>query len=161
METTKFRRVFCAMVLVPGFLVIGGCKSGSSTVPQNLTAAGAPQTPAPAPVPAPAPAPVPAPVPAPPAPAPPTGSSNTTVSWNAPVLRLNGTSISFGEIAGYKIYYGTSIGNYPYVINVADRTATTYKLSGLAPNTTYYVVVRPYDTAGRESANSNVIAKAL
>ena len=167
MDTIKFRRVLCVMVLAPGFMVMGGCQGGSSTVPQNLTAAGAPQatapTPAPAPIAVPAPAPIAAPAPAPIAiavPAP-TGNSNTTVSWNAPALRVNGTAISFGEIAGYKIYYGTLIGNYPYVINVADRAATTYQLSGLAPNTTYYVVVRPYDTAGREGANSNVVTKVL
>ena len=164
METIKFRRVLCIMALTPGLMVLGGCESGSSTVPTSATAAGTPpatSTPTPKPTPAPAPAPKPTPAPAPaPAPAP-TGSLSTTVSWNAPGERLNGTSMSFGELVGYKIYYGTSMGSYPYVINVQDRTATSYKLNGLAAKTTYYVVVRSYDTAGNESANSNVVMKAL
>lgn len=63
------------------------------------------------------------------------------------------------ELAGYKIYYGTSLGNYPDVVDVPDKTATAYTLSGLVSNTTYYLVVTSYDVLGEESANSNVVVR--
>jgi hypothetical protein len=68
--------------------------------------------------------------------------------------------LSLGELAGYRISYGTSAGSYPYVIDISDRTVTSYTLQG-PPNTIYYVVVTSIDTAGKQSANSNVVVKAL
>lgn len=64
-------------------------------------------------------------------------------------------SASTGNILGYKIYYGTSEGNYPFNEDVGN--ATQYSLGNLplTEGTTYYFVVRAYD-ASRESGNSNV-----
>jgi hypothetical protein len=59
-----------------------------------------------------------------------------------------------GDVQGYKIYYGTSSGSYPYSKSVGN--VTQYPLSNLplAEGMTYYFVVRAYSDAG-ESENSN------
>lgn len=87
------------------------------------------------------------------------GTGTATVSWTAPSNRVSGVSMTPNELAGYKIYYGTSLGDYPDVVDVPDKTATAYTLSGLVANATYYMVVTSYDTFGKESANSNVVMR--
>ncbi len=65
--------------------------------------------------------------------------------------------VSDGDLAGYKVYYGTTPGNYPLSRDVGNTTSTT--LTGLDPCTRYYVAVKAYDTGGLESTSySNEIA---
>jgi methionine-rich copper-binding protein CopC len=65
--------------------------------------------------------------------------------------------VSDGDLAGYRVYYGTAPGNYPMSKDVGNTTSTT--LTGLDPCTRYYVAVKAYDTGGLESASySNEIA---
>jgi hypothetical protein len=153
----RFQKVSYMAVLAFGFTLLIGCNSGGGTVPTSLTAGTPPPAATGSPTPTPKPASTPTPAPAPT----PGGTASATVSWSAPLARVNGTALSFGELAGYKIRYGTSLGNYTYVVDIQDRTATTHTLTGLAQNATYYAVVTSYDTAGKESANSNVVVKAL
>ena len=82
-----------------------------------------------------------------------------TVSWTAPSKRTSGTPMPLSELAGYKIYYGTSLGNYPGIIDISDNTSTTYTLKGLVTNTSYYFVVTSYDVLGKEGAHSNVVVR--
>ena len=159
METIKFRRVLCIMALTPGLMVLGGCESGSSTVPTSATAAGNPPAttnPAPKPTPAPAPKPTPAPVPVPV----PTATGSATVSWTAPLIRQNGAPITMVEVAGYRVYYGTSATSTTKVINVAGASVTAYKVTGLAAGT-YYFKVSAYDTSGVEGPQSSVASKVI
>jgi fibronectin type 3 domain-containing protein len=50
------------------------------------------------------------------------------------------------DLAGYKIYYGDSSGDYLGVIDVGN--ATTYTVANLIPGYTYYFAVTAYDTSG-------------
>jgi len=59
-------------------------------------------------------------------------------------------------IAGYRLYYGTSSGNYSQVIDVGNTTVAT--VSNLAAGQTYYFVVTDYNTVGLESAPSNQVS---
>ena len=59
-----------------------------------------------------------------------------------------------GDVQGYKIYYGTSSGSYPYSKNVGNVTQYPLPNLYLTDGTTYYFVVRAYADAG-ESENSN------
>ena len=82
------------------------------------------------------------------------------LSWTAPVEREDGTPISMSEIAGYRVYYGTTEGNYPNQLDIADSYNMQAMLSNLASGT-YYIVVTSYDMDGRESAFSEVVTKSV
>ena len=83
-----------------------------------------------------------------------------TLSWVAPIEREDGMPISMAEIAGYRVYYGTAIGNYTNQVEVADRSNMQVTLRNLDPGT-YYFVVTAYDTDGRESGFSSVVSRSL
>jgi hypothetical protein len=53
------------------------------------------------------------------------------------------------DLAGYRVYYGTSPGSYTQSVDVGNVTQTT--ISGLTDCTTYYFGVKAYDTAANES----------
>jgi hypothetical protein len=59
-------------------------------------------------------------------------------------------------IAGYRLYYGTASGNYPYKSEVGNATTTT--VSNLTVGQTYYFVVTDFNTTGLESLPSNEVA---
>jgi hypothetical protein len=88
-----------------------------------------------------------------------TGSFDLT--WTAPVSRADGTPLALSEIAGYRVYYGTSAGNYPNHIDITNGTLQSATLTGV-PVGTYYVAMTTYDTSGLQSSYSApVIKKAL
>jgi hypothetical protein len=65
--------------------------------------------------------------------------------------------VSDSDLAGYKVYYGTSPSTYTQSKDVGLATQTT--LTGLDPCTVYHVAVKAYDEGGLESENySNEIA---
>jgi hypothetical protein len=59
------------------------------------------------------------------------------------------------NLAGYKIYYGTSSGNYDSAVDVGNQTA--YILSALQVGVTYYISATAYNTSGLESDYSNEV----
>jgi hypothetical protein len=75
----------------------------------------------------------------------------------------NGTAIlswvdsSSGDIAGYKVYQGTTSGNYTTVTSVNDPAATGLVVSGLTSGP-YFYVVTAVSTSGAESARSNEVS---
>ena len=87
-------------------------------------------------------------------------ASAVTLAWDAPVMRADESPLMPGEIAGYRVYYGTEEGNYPNRIDVNDGTATQVNLTDLLPGT-YYLVVTTYDVDGRESEYSPVLVKTI
>lgn len=87
-------------------------------------------------------------------------ASSATLTWVAPVARANGSPFSLADTGGFRVYYGTSEGNYPNRIDVTDGTAVGIVLRDLPP-ATYYFVVTTYDTAGRESEYSDVGVKTI
>lgn len=60
------------------------------------------------------------------------------------------------DLAGYKLYYGTSSGSYQQSVDVGNLTQ--YSLSGLQNGVTYYFAVTAYDTEGYESGYSNEVS---
>jgi hypothetical protein len=82
------------------------------------------------------------------------------LSWVAPAEREDGTPISMSEIAGYKIYYGTSQGQYTTSIDINDGSAEGYTITGL-PSGTYYIVVTTYDVDGLESGYPQAVSTSI
>jgi hypothetical protein len=62
---------------------------------------------------------------------------------------------SISNLAGYKIYYGTTSGNYQWNVDVGN--VTSYTLSNLTIGATYYTAATAYTTDGLESTYSNEV----
>lgn len=76
--------------------------------------------------------------------------ATTTLTWNANVET---------DLAGYKVYVGTSSGLYGPPINVG--TATSYVFSKLNAGVTYYFTVTAYDQSGNESLYAAEMSKSV
>jgi hypothetical protein len=83
-----------------------------------------------------------------------------TVSWVAPLGRMDGGPISIGEIGGYIVYYGTSSGNIVNTVVVPGGSSTEQRITGLTP-ATYYFQVSAYDQQGVEGPRSGVASKVV
>ena len=73
---------------------------------------------------------------------------SVTLSWTAPTQNSDGSALS--DLAGYKIYYGTSEGIYPHKISIDTSGTTTYVVENLAPDT-YFFVATAVNSKGMES----------
>jgi hypothetical protein len=74
-----------------------------------------------------------------------------TVGWAAPTTSADG--LRLGDLAGFRVYYGTASGNYTSSVDVPSATTLSATISGL-PTATYYVVVKAYDSSNNESSAS-------
>lgn len=84
-----------------------------------------------------------------------------------PVSPVNKVTLTWiankeSDLAGYKVYVGTSSGNYdfpgsPFVIS----KTTTYIVRNLQQNTTYFFAISAYDFAGNESPLSSEVSKSI
>lgn len=88
------------------------------------------------------------------------GSGQIALSWVAPAEREDGTPISMAEIAGYRVYYGTSQGVYTNQVDISDGDTMLAVLSGLTAGT-YYLVVTTVDMDGRESGFSQTVTRNI
>lgn len=89
----------------------------------------------------------------------PTGNVGAaTVSWSAPTLNNDGSPLT--DLAGYRIYYGTSASSLTQVINVATVGITTYVIGDLGSGT-WYFGLRALNSTGVESDLSNVASKTI
>ncbi len=93
------------------------------------------------------------------------GSGSTTptnksadVSWTPPTTNTNGTALT--DLAGYRIYYGTSSGTLTQTINVTNASATDYVVQGLTTGTWYFAVAA-YTNTGLQSSLSSVASKTI
>ncbi len=85
-------------------------------------------------------------------------TKSAALSWTPPTQNTDGSAL--GNLAGFRIYYGTSSTSLNQTIQIANPSVSAYVIDGLTP-ATYYFAVRAYTTAGTESANSNVASKSL
>ena len=98
-----------------------------------------------------------------------TSSSNNsaTLTWEAPTMRMDGTTLPLSEINKYKVYYGMSSGVYTNTIDVSAASSCvagtcTTTITGLSG--AYYFVVTALDTTSptpNESGLSNEVTKSL
>ena len=69
---------------------------------------------------------------------------------------------SESDLAGYKIYVGTTPGQYTYPGSpiVIGRTSN-YTVSGLLPSHTYYFAISAFNYSGGESGLSTEVSKSI
>lgn len=85
-----------------------------------------------------------------------TGSAN--LSWTPPTQNTDGSPLT--NLAGYKIYHGTSAGALTDVINISGSSITSYAFNNLVAGT-HYFAVSAYTSTGAESARSGVGSKTI
>lgn len=85
-------------------------------------------------------------------------SGSATLSWTPPTRNTNGSTLT--NLAGYRIYYGTSASSLTRTVQVSNAGLTRYLVSDLSP-ATWYFSVRAYSSSGAESAGSNTVSKVV
>jgi hypothetical protein len=87
-----------------------------------------------------------------------TSTGSATLSWTPPTENSNGTALT--NLAGYRIYYGTSASTMNKTVQIANPGLSRYVVENLTA-ATWYFTVRAYTTAGVESVASNTASKAV
>jgi hypothetical protein len=85
-----------------------------------------------------------------------TDTQEVTLRWKAPTTNADGSPLN--DLAGYKIYYGTSSGNYTKSVDVGN--VTIYTMKNL-PTGTVHFALTSYDKAGNESDFSDEGSKLI
>jgi hypothetical protein len=85
-------------------------------------------------------------------------AGSASLSWTAPTLNTDGTPVT--DLAGYHIYYGTSVAALNSSIDVPDAATTEYEISNLSSGTYYFIVIA-YNSLGLDSAASNQASKTI
>lgn len=80
------------------------------------------------------------------------------LTWTPPTQNTDGSALT--DLAGYKIYYGTSASAMNTVVDVTNEALTTYTVEPLGP-ATWYFSMTAYNAAGVESAKSNSVNKVV
>jgi hypothetical protein len=83
---------------------------------------------------------------------------SATLSWTPPTQNTDGSAIA--NLAGYRIYYGTSSGAMTKSINVTNPGLTAYTVADLGAGTHYFGITA-YTTGGAESGMSNIGSKTI
>ena len=81
-------------------------------------------------------------------------AGNSQLSWTPPTTNTDGSQLT--NLAGYKIYYGTSSGHYTQSVNAGN--VTSYTITNLTDGVKYYFAATAYNTAGAESGYSNEVS---
>jgi Fibronectin type III domain len=87
------------------------------------------------------------------------GEKSATLSWDAPTKNMDGSALT--NLAGYRIFYGTSRNSLTQSITISSVGMTMYVISNLSPGTTYYFAIMAYNTAGVQSNLSTIVSKSV
>lgn len=86
------------------------------------------------------------------------GDKSATLSWDAPTKNADGSALT--NLAGYRIFYGTSRTSLTHSITINSVGITAYVISNLNAGT-YYFAIKSYNTAGVQSNMSAIVSKAV
>jgi len=85
-----------------------------------------------------------------------TGSA--TLSWQPPTRNEDGTTLT--NLAGYKVYWGTTPGTYTNSTTLTNPGLTTYVVGNLVRGTHYFTMTA-VNTSGMESAKAIPASKTI
>jgi hypothetical protein len=83
---------------------------------------------------------------------------SATLSWVPPTQNTDGSQLA--DLAGYRVYYGTSAAALSQTVSLGNAGLTSYVVQNLSPGT-YYFAVAAYNASGVESAQSSVVSKTI
>jgi len=77
-------------------------------------------------------------------------------------ISLQWNANSEADLAGYRVYYGTSPGNYTQSVVVSSAASlksgtVNYRLKGLIKNQVYFIAVTAFNKSGKESPCSDEV----
>jgi len=78
--------------------------------------------------------------------------------WTPPTQNTDGSPLT--NLAGYKIYWGTTQGAYPNSATLNNPGLTSYVVGNLVPGT-YYFAATAFNASGQESPLSNGASKTI
>jgi hypothetical protein len=87
-----------------------------------------------------------------------TGTGAATLGWSAPTLNTDGTALT--NLAGYKLYHGTSAASLTDVRSISSPGITTYVFDQL-PAGTHYFAMTAVNSSGTEGLQSAVGSKVI
>jgi hypothetical protein len=85
-------------------------------------------------------------------------SGSVTLSWLPPTTNTNGTPLT--NLAGYRIYYGTSPSSLTHSTQITNPGIADYVIDNLSPATWYFSLVS-YNSANVESPLSAIVSKKV
>lgn len=88
----------------------------------------------------------------------PSSPGSAKLSWMAPTLRTDGSALE--NLAGYRIYYGTSPSGLRNQISLDNPSAITWTVNNLSAGTWYFAMTA-VDRDGLESARTNTVSKTI
>jgi hypothetical protein len=83
---------------------------------------------------------------------------SATLSWLPPTANTDGTALT--DLSGYRIYWGSSPGNYPNSVTVDNPGLSSYVIENLTPGTWEFVTTA-INADGVESDFSNAASKTI
>ena len=87
------------------------------------------------------------------------GAGNATVSWTPPTENTDG-SVLGADLAGYRVYYGTSSRDYSNSVEIDNPGLSSFVVEGLA-ETTWYFVMTAVNASGIESSYSEEVSLSV
>jgi len=81
-----------------------------------------------------------------------------TISWEAPITNTDGTPLT--DLAGYRIYYGSSPESLGHSVQIKTIGLQTYVIDDLQSGTWYFAVMA-VTSDGSESNLSNIVSKTI
>jgi hypothetical protein len=91
-----------------------------------------------------------------------TGSGSSTASavieWVPPTENTNGSPLT--DLAGVRIYYGTTATNLSHMVQISSKTQTSYTIGNLTAGTWYFGGAS-YTTTGAQSSMSRVVSMSV
>lgn len=83
---------------------------------------------------------------------------SVTLNWTPPTENEDGSALV--DLAGYRLYWGTTPGVYTDSVTLSNPGMTSYVVENLAPGT-YEFVATSFNAAGTESAYSNPATRTV
>lgn len=87
-----------------------------------------------------------------------TATGSAMLSWNPPTQNTDGSALN--NLAGYRVYWGTSQDSYPNSVTIPNPGLASYVVDQLTP-AQWFFVVTAYSSNGVESGYSNVASKQV
>jgi hypothetical protein len=89
---------------------------------------------------------------------PPATTGTAVLTLSPPTQNTDGSPLT--DLAGMRVYYGTSAGTLDQVLDLPGNAATTYTLSSLSSGVWYFAATA-YNSGGLESSPSATASKSI